>query len=72
MDLVMLRYVGDDRQQVPKLSRVVEPDELVGVPRDVFEQYAWPESQWRRVDDGGKGQGDQAGAKTRKAGQQNA
>jgi hypothetical protein len=50
MDLVRLRYVGDDRLRVPKLARVVEPDELVGVPRDLYERYAWPESQWRRED----------------------
>lgn len=51
MNLVRLRYVGDDRLRVPKLGRVVEPDDLVGVPRDVFARYAWPESLWRREDD---------------------
>jgi hypothetical protein len=50
MDLVRLRYLGDARVRVPKLNRVVEPDELVGVPRDVFDRYAWPEAQWRRED----------------------
>lgn len=84
MDLVKLRYIGADRRRVPKLGRVVEPDELVGVPRDVFDRYAWSESQWQRVDDDGQRQGqgqgeqagageqessaDQGGAKTRKAG----
>lgn len=48
MDLVMLRYIGEARVRVPKLNKVVEPDELVGVPADVFERYGWPESQWRR------------------------
>ncbi|MEU4590042.1 hypothetical protein [Micromonospora aurantiaca (nom. illeg.)] len=51
MDLVRLRHVGPTRVRVPKLGRVVEPDELVGVPRDVFERYAWPESLWRRDGD---------------------
>jgi len=46
MDIVRLRYVGVDRVRVPKLGRVVEPDELVGVPADVYKQYGWPESQW--------------------------
>ncbi|MFI6332917.1 hypothetical protein ACIBBG_32000 [Micromonospora chersina] len=50
MDLVRLRYVGAERVRVPKLGRVVEPDELVAVPVDVFERYAWPESQWKRED----------------------
>lgn len=50
MDLVMLRYVGESRVRVPKLNKVVEPDELVGVPADVFERYGWPESQWKRED----------------------
>lgn len=51
MDLVKLRYVGTARVHVPKLNRVVEPDELVGVPRDVFDRYAWPESDWQRQDE---------------------
>lgn len=55
MDLVRLRYIGADRQRVPKLGRVVEPDELVSVPRDAYERYAWPESQWRREDNGDQG-----------------
>ncbi|MFI2650203.1 hypothetical protein [Micromonospora fulviviridis] len=50
MDLVRLRYVGAERVRVPKLGKVVEPDELVGVPVDVYERYAWPESQWKRQD----------------------
>lgn len=50
MDLVRLRYVGAARVRVPKLNRVVEPDELVGVPKDVFDRYAWPESDWQRQD----------------------
>lgn len=51
MNLVRLRYVGDSRMHVPKLGRVVEPDELVAVPADVHGRYAWPESLWRRDDD---------------------
>ncbi len=50
MEIVRLRYIGADRVRVPKLVRVVEPDELVGVPADVFDRYGWPESQWRRED----------------------
>ncbi|MFG3418744.1 hypothetical protein [Micromonospora sp. NPDC048063] len=81
MDLVRLRYLGDARVRVPKLGRVVEPDELVGVPRDVYERYAWPEAQWRREDgdqdrpqDGGgpsapqEGAGDQQQAPAEAAG----
>lgn len=48
MDIVRLRYVGPDRVRVPKLGKVVEPDELVGVPADVFKQYGWPETLWQR------------------------
>ncbi|MEU4595277.1 hypothetical protein [Micromonospora aurantiaca (nom. illeg.)] len=51
MEIVKLRYVGADRVRVPKLGRVVEPDELVAVPLDVFERYGWPESQWQRQDE---------------------
>lgn len=51
MDIVRLRYIGVDRVRVPKLGRVVEPDELVGVPADVFGLYGWPESHWK-VEDG--------------------
>ena len=50
MDIVRLRYLGDDRVRVPKLGKVVEPDELVGVPADVVARYEWPESVWRRED----------------------
>lgn len=51
MDIVRLRYIGDNRVRVPKLGRVVEPDELVGVPADVYARYGWPESQWKREDE---------------------
>lgn len=66
MDVVRLRYLGETRVRVPKLQRVVEPDELVGVPRDVYERYAWPEGQWRREDEDPKlpaaGDGEQGSA----------
>lgn len=51
MEIVRLRYIGRDRQRVPKLGRVVEPDDLVSVPRDTYERYGWPESLWRLEDE---------------------
>lgn len=41
-----LRFLGDQPHDVRVLGRVVEPDELVDVPQDVFDAYAWPESLW--------------------------
>lgn len=41
-----LRFLGDQPHEVSVLRRVVEPDELVDVPDDVFEAYVWPDSLW--------------------------
>ncbi|MFG2054770.1 hypothetical protein ACGFI9_12135 [Micromonospora sp. NPDC048930] len=49
MDIVRLRYIGADRVHVPKLGKVVEPDELVGVPKDFLGRYAWG-ADWQHED----------------------
>lgn len=51
MDIVRLRFVGPERQHVPLLGRVVEPDELLGVPGDVYDGHGWAETLWELVDD---------------------
>lgn len=41
-----LRFKGDEPHNVPVLGRIVEPDEQVDVPDDVFKSREWPEALW--------------------------
>lgn len=47
--MAKLRNVSADVLNVPLLGRDVDPDQVVDVPDDLLEAYAWPESVWQVV-----------------------
>ena len=48
--MASVRFLGDEPHIVPVLDRIVEPDELVTVPDDVFAAHAWGDL-WEVVTD---------------------
>jgi hypothetical protein len=42
-----VRNIGPERISVPLLGRDIDPDEVVEVPDEYLEDYAWPEETWK-------------------------
>lgn len=47
--MAKLRNVSADTLTVPMVGASVGPDEVLTVPDEMFEQYAWPETLWSVV-----------------------
>jgi hypothetical protein len=48
-DEVKLRFMGGEAHDVPLLARRVEPDDVVTIPKDLYESYGWSKELWSEV-----------------------
>lgn len=46
-DLVRVRFLGTAPELAVQLGRRVQPGEIVGIPRDVWEGFGWSPDVWQ-------------------------